>query len=77
MNDEQYEYLYHRGFNLGFLSGRYEPDTYKDILAKAPNRDWPFYKGMVAGNRAQMDPGIQQALNKHNEANKKKSFRMR
>ncbi len=54
MDEAQYEQLYIRGFNLGFTAGKLEPEFYKETLAKATNLEWPFYKGMVAGNEEQL-----------------------
>lgn len=49
-NDKEYEALYAKGFNDGYLLSKFKPDLYRQI-STAGDKDQPYFTGLQQGHR--------------------------
>ncbi|HEY1011008.1 MAG TPA: hypothetical protein VGE58_12895 [Daejeonella sp.] len=49
-NDKEYEALYAKGFNDGYLLSKYKPDLYRQISTTG-NAEHPYFNGLQQGHR--------------------------
>lgn len=68
MNDKEYEALYVKGFNDGYLLSRFEPDLYKKI-SNAGDKEQPYFNGLQQGHRQVQKELFRQSLNDSRQLN--------
>lgn len=61
MNEKEYEALYLKGFNDGYLLSRFKPDLYNKI-SKAGDNEQPYFNGLQQGHRQVQRELFQQSL---------------
>ena len=74
MNDKEYEALYLKGFNDGYLLSRFKPDLYNKI-SKAGDNDQPYFNGLQQGHRQVQRELFQQNLKNSRRLNEQLKHR--